>query len=90
MPLTADPNQRFTDADLFNIQFPMFDGEEMITVTVTSEAIQDMAAPDGRQEENTTKLFLEYRSSFETIASAKYDDAGDDKPQTIRIVNGDV
>ena len=80
MPLTPDPNQRYSNADLFSVRFPMFDGTKQVTCVVTSEALQDLAALDGSPSDKTIKtierLFESYRSEVEEIASDKYD-AGD-------------
>jgi uncharacterized protein DUF1488 len=74
MPLTPDPGRRYSNVDLFAIRFPMFDGAKQVNCTVTSEALQDMAAPDDRHLEPVEALFEFYRSRVEEIASQKYDD----------------
>src|SRR5262249_16639252 len=66
MPLTTDPQQRFANYDIFSISFPMFDGTKEVTCVVTSEALQDLAAPDGRHLESTEDLFRDYWTCTKT------------------------
>jgi hypothetical protein len=89
MPLTTDPEQRFANYDIFSISFPMFDGTKEVTCVVTSEVLQDLAAPDGRHLESTEDLFRDHRSRIEQIASDKYD-AGDLTEDEVRVVNSDI
>ena len=89
MPLTTDPQQRFANYDVFSIRFPMFDGTKQVTCLVTSEALQDLAAPDGRHLEPIEELFRSYRSQVEQIASDKYD-AGYLTEGQVRVVTSDV
>ena len=89
MPLTRDPQERFANYDLFSIRFPMFDGAKQVNCTVSSEALQDLAASDGRQAEPIEELFKIYRSEIETIASRKYDGQHLVGAE-VRVVNSDV
>ena len=74
MPLTPDQGRRYSNANPFTIRFPMFDGAKQVNCTITSEALQDIAAPDRRQFEPIETLFEFYRPLVEEIASQKYDD----------------
>jgi uncharacterized protein DUF1488 len=74
MPLTPDPERRYSNVDLFAIRFPMFDGAQQVNCTVTSQALQDIATADSRQLEPIETLFEFYRPLVEEIASQKYDD----------------
>jgi hypothetical protein len=89
MPLTSDPHDRCSNVDLFIIRFPMFDGGKMVNCSVSSEALQDLAAGDGKQGESIDLLFKFYRAEVEEIASAKYD-KGRLVNGEIRVVNGDI
>jgi hypothetical protein len=89
MPLTGDPHKRSSNVDLFSIRFPMFDGSKQVNCTVSSEALQDLAARVGRQAEPIEELFQAYRPEVEKIASDKYD-SGRLVGGEVRIVNGDV
>jgi hypothetical protein len=89
MPLTKDPYDRFSNVDLFSILFPMFDGSTQVICTVTSAALEDLAAPDGRHAEPTENLFKSYRPEVERIASDKYD-AGHLVNGEVDVVNSDI
>jgi hypothetical protein len=92
MPLTPDPNEQYSNVDLFSIRFPMFDGTTQVICVVTSEALQDLAALDDAADTHVTRieeLFEIYRSEVEQIASDKYD-AGDLTNGEVRVVNSDV
>ena len=89
MPLTSDQERRYSNANLSTIRFPMFDGAKQVNCTVTSEALQDIAAPDRRQFEPIEALFEFYRPLVEEITSQKYDD-GELIDGEILIVNSDV
>jgi hypothetical protein len=67
----------------------MFDGQKQVNCMVSSEALQDIAAVDGRREEPIEELFKTYRSRVEEIASKKYD-SGRLVNGEVRVINGDV
>jgi Protein of unknown function (DUF1488) len=88
MPLTTDPHQRIANADLFNIRFAMYDGDKLVTCEVTSEALQDLAAPDERNDA-IEDLFARHRTEVEQYASDLYDE-GRLVNGVVRVTNSDI
>lgn len=89
MPLTSDRKKRFDKSNLFKIRFPMFDGDAIVCVTVTAEALQNLALPHGEHLLPIDVLFETYRARVEAIASVKYD-AGALFEGELRILDTDV
>ena len=87
MPLAATDLPGVEDKD--GVRFPMMDGAETVVILVTREALEELessaAARGGYMERLQT-----YRSTFEDLASIKYDAGKLEKDGTVRITAGDL
>jgi acetylornithine/succinyldiaminopimelate/putrescine aminotransferase len=67
MPLHPDSSRAVADYEGF--AFSMHSGSDVVAVLVTPEAVQQLSS----SQEASLDQLAQHRSSFETIASAKYD-----------------
>jgi Protein of unknown function (DUF1488) len=89
MPLTSDLSGWYSDLDLREILFHMFDGDKIVDVKVSDLALKDLGAQDGRQDQDRTSLFVAYREQVEAIARDKYD-AGEWDGKAVLVNNSDI
>jgi hypothetical protein len=68
----------------------MMDGEKLVAVRVSSEALQDRAAKDGRHNDDIIDLFRDYRSEVEVAASRKYDECPPSEGRDLMIIADDL
>jgi hypothetical protein len=87
MPLAATDKPGLEDLD--GVRFPMMDGAETVVVLVTQAALEEIESSP-RIPSGYVERLQAYRSTFEDIASIKYD-AGKVEPDgTVRIVAADL
>jgi hypothetical protein len=89
MPLISYPSGWYSDIDLGEVSFRMFDGDKTVNIKVSTIALEDLGAQDGRQGEERTSLFVAYREQVEAIARDKYE-AGAWDGKAIIVNNSDV
>jgi Protein of unknown function (DUF1488) len=89
MPLAGDLSGTYSDINISEIVFRMFDGDKVINVKVSNLALQDLGAQDGRQDEERTSLFVAYREQVESIARDKYE-AGAWDGKAVLVNNSDI
>jgi Protein of unknown function (DUF1488) len=89
MPLISDLSGWYSDIDLGEIAFHMFDGDKTINIKVSTLALEDLGAQDGRQGEARTSLFVAYREQVEAIARDKYE-AGAWDGKAVLVNNSDI
>ena len=89
MPLISDLSGWYSDLDLREIVFHMFDGDKIVDVKVSDLALKDLGAQDGRQDQDRTSLFVAYREQVEAIARDKYE-AGAWDGKAVLVNNSDI
>lgn len=89
MPLISDLSGWYSDVNLGEISFRMFDGDKAVNVKVSDLALKDLGAQDGRQDEERTTLFVDYREQVELIARDKYE-AGEWDRKAVLVTNSDI
>ena len=89
MPLISDLSGWYSDLDLSEIVFHMFDGDKIVDVKVSDLALKDLGAQDGRQDQDRTSLFVAYREQVEAIARDKYE-AGAWDGKAVLVNNSDI
>lgn len=89
MPLISDLSGWYSDADPGDISFRMFDGDKTVNVKVSDLALKDLGAQDGREAEDRTSLFVDYRKQVEAIARDKYE-AGIWDCKAVLVTNIDI
>lgn len=89
MPLQPDPQQQFL-VEIFQIRFPMRDGDKQIQCAANDEAIHAIASRDGHHPDAVPDLFRLYRDRLEQAASKKYDAGRIEVDGSVLVTKDDI